>query len=912
LSVFVFCAVQGAFASSYSAWVTQQGLEGPWALSTAVVASDGLQNQIKYALGLNAATDYNPGSPSLPQVQPTTVSGSSYLALSFNGAATDVTYRVLATSTLTGTWTTIYTSTSGEAPGATTVQDTQPMSASNQRYMRLQVTLPAQAVDTSGLWVDQTAPPGGTGSYASPFQTINQALTKAESKGDTDMQITIRAGTYHEFICIRGDQGARSGTAGNPFIIRGMPGERVVISGMKPITGWTSYSGNIYVANLGTWNSAQYKPAGPFPDSFFVGNNERLMAQLPSPGTGCWHFDTTQTTLTGTNTTITDTVNLVGVGNLAGGSVQFYGQSNGLWSAPILSNDPVGGTLTYQGSSLNTGQDGSYIIKNCLQCLKQPGEWAVIPQTGGTYLMYYWPKNAAEVSNLLSATPTTQARASYDTSGTILPTDGLQSMVVLYGLSYATVEGLEVTGAAGGGNGIYAESCQNLNLQWNVLHDNCGVVFSGTTPGSTGGYGVSLRNCTDCTISNNNITLNHSGVFLYSCATCTITQNDIGCPYNDGIDVGSADATEPTPNDVISNNYIHHVNDFQTHPDGIQTYDDQVTNLGILDNLILGIAQNNDNGMGGGTIAGNVYWPCGPHNLADNGKWPLTTNTIYFDNNTVDGMDFLHEMPTVGEQNVSMARWSFYTTTTGTSGYPGTTSDYNLVQPTAYTATTYDPNEFIWYNNEQGYGYLNTPTHQLSNFQLLTGQDQHSQIADPTTLMLVNMPTTLRWVDQTPTGMAAFTTNANSTTLALLNGAGTDTNLGDFVVGSHIEFDTDGVVRTITAIDPTHNTITFTPALWGYTEGDGLGWNSLPREDYVENWGTRTVFGRNSNLSTGSPGLTMAPGGGPIGSLINIPSYQSDDFTGLGSPECPALPADVQANLQQHNWHLSSWLSFGN
>jgi parallel beta-helix repeat protein len=791
------------------------------------------------------------------------------------------------------------------------VQDSQATSASSQRYMRLQVTLATAPLDTTGLWVNQNAAAGGNGSFTSPFQNINQALAKAESTGDTDMRITIRAGIYHEFICIRGDQGARSGTATNPFIIRGMPGERVVISGMKPITGWSLYSGGIYVANLGTWNSAQYKPANPFPDSFFVGNSERLMAQSPNPGTACWHFDTTQTTENGGNTTITDTAHLIGVGNLAGGSIQFYGLSNGLWSAPIISNDPVAGTLTYQGISNNTGQDGSYIIKNCLQLVDQPGEWAVIPQTGGTYLMYYWPENSAEASNLLSANPTTQARASYDTSDTISPTDGLQSMIVLYSLNYVTVEGLEVMGAAGGGSGIYAESCQNLNIDWNVLHNNCGAVFAGTAPGSTVGFGVSLRNCTNCTISNNNITLNHSGVNLNSCTSCQVTQNDIGYPYNDGIDVGSSTATQPTPNDIISYNYIHHVNDFQTHPDGIQTYDDQVTNLSILNNLILGIAQNNDNGMGGGTIQGNVYWPCGPHNLAVPGKWPLTTNTIYFNNNTVDGMAFYHEMTTVGEQNVSMARWAYYTATTGTGAYPGTTSDYNLVQPTAYTATTYDPNEFVWENPYKGYGYLNS-NGGVAALYAASGQDQNSQVADPTKLMLVNMPTTLRWVDESVTGMALFATNATSTTFALQNGAGTNTNLADFVVGSHIEFDTDGVVRTVTAINSTNHTITFTPALYGFTTGDGLGWNSLPREDYVENWGTRTNFARNSNLAAGSPGLTMSPTGGPIGSLINISSYQSDDFTGSGAPECPPLPADVQANLHQHNWHLASWMSFGN
>ena len=125
---------------TYSSWVASKNLTGANALQTAIIATDGLNNLFKYAFGLNPTTNYNPGAAGLPFVQ---LNSSNYLSITFDGVATDVTYKVQATSNLTGSWTTIQTFASGgAAPGVQTVQDTQTTSASNQRYMRVVVTIP--------------------------------------------------------------------------------------------------------------------------------------------------------------------------------------------------------------------------------------------------------------------------------------------------------------------------------------------------------------------------------------------------------------------------------------------------------------------------------------------------------------------------------------------------------------------------------------------------------------------------------------------------------------------------------------------------------------------------------------------------------------------------------------------------
>ena len=106
-------------------------------------SKDGISNLMKYALGLNPNLNYYAtGTGGLPTVQRQAVGGAQYLAMTFTGAATDVTYRVQATGVLNGAWTTLATYSGAGAVGTFTVQDSQPVSASTARFMRLQVTGP--------------------------------------------------------------------------------------------------------------------------------------------------------------------------------------------------------------------------------------------------------------------------------------------------------------------------------------------------------------------------------------------------------------------------------------------------------------------------------------------------------------------------------------------------------------------------------------------------------------------------------------------------------------------------------------------------------------------------------------------------------------------------------------------------
>lgn len=128
-------------SSTFSGWAQQQGLTGNQALQTTAVSADGITNLMKYALGLSPFTIYNPASSSLPVVQVQNFSGTNYLTLNFTGVVNNVTYAVQATNNPSAGWTTIETFPSGSAaPGTVTVQDTQAITASSSRYMRLQIS----------------------------------------------------------------------------------------------------------------------------------------------------------------------------------------------------------------------------------------------------------------------------------------------------------------------------------------------------------------------------------------------------------------------------------------------------------------------------------------------------------------------------------------------------------------------------------------------------------------------------------------------------------------------------------------------------------------------------------------------------------------------------------------------------
>ncbi|TYA65946.1 T9SS type A sorting domain-containing protein [Seonamhaeicola marinus] len=91
------------------------------------------------------------------------------------------------------------------------------------------------------IYVAKNGDDSNPGTMESPYLTISKAASVAVA-GDI---VYIREGTYEETL-----SPANSGTAGNPIIFQSYPGEKVIISAMEALSGWTQDSGSIYKTTI--------------------------------------------------------------------------------------------------------------------------------------------------------------------------------------------------------------------------------------------------------------------------------------------------------------------------------------------------------------------------------------------------------------------------------------------------------------------------------------------------------------------------------------------------------------------------------------------------------------------------------------------------------------------------------------
>jgi len=97
------------------------------------------------------------------------------------------------------------------------------------------------------IYVAKNGNDSNAGTINSPYLTISKAATEAVA-GTT---VFIREGTYEETL-----SPSNSGTSGNPIIFQSYPNEKVIISAMQSLSGWTNDSGSIYYTDV-TWDLGQ-------------------------------------------------------------------------------------------------------------------------------------------------------------------------------------------------------------------------------------------------------------------------------------------------------------------------------------------------------------------------------------------------------------------------------------------------------------------------------------------------------------------------------------------------------------------------------------------------------------------------------------------------------------------------------
>jgi hypothetical protein len=686
---------------------------------------------------------YNPliTAPSAPSNLKVAVTGQTSIKLTWNDNSNNETGFVIERSTDGVNFSTVTTT----AAGVTSFDNITGLSANTQYYYRVKAinaggssaytaitsnkTLPTF---TRTLWVDPSNPNATPdGSYGNAYKTIASAIAVAVA-GDG---IVVRGGTYAGRVNI-----TKSGTTTAPITLMAAPGERTIISGFAPVTGWVQGSGNIYTTTVTT-----------APTTLYAGM--KILKQARGPDNGWWVWQSVTSNATAGTTTITDTAHLVGIGNLAGGSVQMHVSSGNLYSTvPILSNDPVAGTITI-ATKTGLAPTDIYMIKNKPSLVNQPGEWASEDLGNGQWRIHYWAENAADRNITQTRSVTTSL------------------ITISSGMSNLVIDGFEVAGSRA--SGIDIQRGTNVTIKNNITHDNTSA-------------GIYNRFNNGITVNNNISFMNTTGVVIATTSNATVTQNEIAYNTTDGL-VLAGDISGKAPGDVgftpsinitASKNYIHNQS-YLNHSDGIQMYR-WLTDVDITDNVVMNNEQGimteevNDTAVPGtATMTGNVIWGSSAsliifgHNNSNN--WT-------FDHNTIGGGGLgIFQLTGV---NYAMTNNVMVGMVTAPATYTG---NHNLMWTTASDGAIFRNPSFVKYTT-------------IAAWNAYSGQDANSVKGDP---LFTNVP--LHSSESIVIG-----STANS--LPLRSSAG-------FAVGDKIEIGKDGVVRTITGI--TGNTITFDVPLGG-------------------------------------------------------------------------------------------------
>ena len=523
------------------------------------------------------------------------------------------------------------------------------------------------------IWVDQSAAPGGTGSSNAPLQTITAGIAAA-TDGDI---VTVKAGIYRETLALK------SGTAEHPFTLRTVPGQRVVVSGFAPISGWIKFRDAIYTTTV-DWPARD----------LFVGCAPQPLARTPSrdqPWQTVAAFANE-----GQQIKATEKFRLPEV---TGGFPFLFGfvsSSNTELYQLVDHTDAEANTVTLRTKPedkpwMKFRVGDRFMLCNHVDLMRQAGDWAYEPVENHGTKLYFWPATTNDLNH-------TQARQLKNRLVSIA--SGKERR------AHCRVEGLEITG--GTGLGIEILQADDVTVDKCIIHNNAG-------------NGIFTRRSQNVRIIHSLVLGNANGIGIASSSNVVVEANEVAFNLTDGIEVAGnvtgQPGGEPTTSDVtLRRNYFHH-HMFLGHPDNMQTYRG-VYRLAIEENLALFggqalMTEDTENSV----VRSNVLLGAGARLIIfghhTSHQWLVTDNTLGFGGWGSIGMDG-HDYQVTG--NI------FYGN--GLPTVDGCQDDYNL----------------FWLANSD-LPLIVTAKHttfkDLAQYTKATGQEQHSLAVNP---LLRNMP----------------------------------------------------------------------------------------------------------------------------------------------------------------------------
>jgi len=394
--------------------------------------------------------------------------------------------------------------------------------------------LPQAIVEAEGdYYVDAiNGDDSNPGTLENPFRTIQKARDTIRETNAKGLTVYIRKGVYYLSKPLEFNQY----DSGNTY--QSYPGEKVVISGGKEITGWNRYSGNIFVAHIpevknGEWNF----------NSLFV--NDKRATRAREPDTGYYIVEsvdpnTNYETFNFSNNDINGSWH-----NLNDVEVVYLRE----WTQSRLRIDRVVGNAVYfQGTpSYRYWSHNRYYVENVFEGLDEPGEWYLDKQTGD---LYYWPLDGQNPQNSEIIIPLFGSQPSFF-DGQILNVKGTETDYVenltIEGLTFAHTDWyLPDVGYAGWQSAWMVEVCEAGNPAWRGV-----------------GPAISFIYTQNCKFNNN--TIIHTGVNALNCfaENMEIIGNEITDVGANGIRVGTWDPYSSysgiTGSNIITDNTIHDI-----------------------------------------------------------------------------------------------------------------------------------------------------------------------------------------------------------------------------------------------------------------------------------------------------------------------------------------------------------------
>jgi len=719
-------------------------------------------------------------------------------------------------------------------------------------------------VHAAELFVDGTrGDDENDGTAAEPFKTIGAALQAAWIEGgDT---ITISAGTYRENLNVNGILASKE----KPLIIQGVPGERVIITGFMPISGWKPLGRSQELGVRSQNDSSRAAEAQQFGEPEYSLSSKQSVAPIPPPRAAnsmltpdsCiltsgiytaevpyfiqdlyvglqqqpvsrWprnelmrrlhEYNATTQTFSMTDE-IPDTAEFQAIAEdpKLAQIFMYLTKWNVFATFPLVSLDIAGRKLvtkTEKDRESFSPQDRGNIV-NHPALIKDPGDWAVVEsQTKGRgkhYTVYFMPR-----------TPEDFKSTYYRSYGDLI---GVMSGVVL--------RNLEICGA--GHNGIRASGgYKDITIENCIVHNNANGIFF------LKGEGATVRSCL--------IVGNGNGISIGLSKDVLIEGNEICHNWEDGVRVtGGGLGTEDYSSDVtVRRNYIHH-HFYLSHPDNIQTFA-EVKNLKIHDNFLAYAAQNTMVEHTSDSEFVNNISICAYGWLTmllreSSSRWTVKNNTLGFGGS---GSFIITSKDNAFTQNILIN--SLLDTKSGTQ------SDWNYYIPSSYAPT-------IIIRDHKAF-------EDIKEAAAATGMDANSIMRDTSAASpFKNVPKAYA---------VAGAIHAHSTTASVIAFDGRS----DFAVGDNVEINGDGVMRKVT--EATARSIKFEPAL-----------PSRPfRNIIILNWGESesTEFDFTIIDST-SPVLNIDKDGSRIGSTLDVGAFYRGELLEKGKRTLPEIPADLKA-----------------